>query len=260
MAIRNILTLLLLIICTTFNSQSKVIVEYDYNFAHMQGMKAFVISDQANSYFFFANDPAANYKKLVETDFAAMNKLYVFDYDYDSENMYQRVFIVPRQKQPDVPRLASEKLENLDWKISSQSKQILGYNAFLATTTFRGRDYSVWFTKDLKTEIFPWKLKGLPGVVLEFEDKDGFIKGVAKSIAINTNEEFPNKILTIFGKKKSEPLMPFKQLIELENEVFQDDMNKSIAALPPGTEYEVPDIREMALERSFEWQKDSKKP
>ncbi|WP_353151003.1 GLPGLI family protein [Chryseobacterium sp.] len=257
---KNILTFLLLIIFGSVYAQSKIVVEYDYTFANMRNMKSFVISDQKQSYYFFATDPAASYKKLIETDFTSMNPYYVYDYDHASENIYQRVFIIPKQFKGSLPKLASEKLENLDWKITNQSKQILGYKAFLATTSFRGRDYTVWFTKELNTEIFPWKLKGLPGVILEFEDRDGFIKGTAKTIALNSQDEFPTKILTTFAKKDSDTVMPFKKSVELENEVLQDDMNKSIAALPAGVEYEVPNIREMSLERSFEWQADTKKP
>lgn len=54
--------------------------------------------------------------------------------------------------------------------------------------------------------------------------------------------------------------MPFKKMIELENVILQDDMNKSIAALPAGTEYEVPNIREMSMETHFEWEPDTEKP
>jgi len=257
---KNILTFLLLTVFISVSSQSKILIEYDYNFANMKNMKSFVISDQKNSYFFFANDPSATFKKLIESDFNAVNPYYVFDYDYTNENMYQRVFIVPKQLKQSLPKVASEKLNNLDWKVANQSKEILGYKAFLATTTFRGRDYLVWFTKDLNAEIFPWKLKGLPGVILEFEDREGFIKGVAKTISLNSKEEVPTKVLNVFEKKASDTIMPFKRLVELENEVLQDDMNKSIAALPPGVKYEVPNIREVSLERSFEWQVDSKKP
>nr|MDT0525795.1 hypothetical protein [Streptomyces sp. DSM 41633] len=118
----------------------------------------------------------------------------------------------------------------------------------------------VWFTKDLSYEVFPWKLKGLPGVILEFEDKDGFIKGIAKTITLNSHDAFPNKIVKFFGQDNSSFIIPFRELIKLENEVLQDHMNQAIAALPKGTEYEVPNIREMSLERSFEWETDSVKP
>ena len=260
MAIKHILTFLLLIIFGNLSSQSKIIVEYDYTFSHMSNLKSFVISDQKNLYYFFASDPSVSYKKLVETGFVSINPYHVYDYDYANENIYQRVYMVPKQQKEPIPKLAAEKLTNLDWKITNETKEILGYKAFLATTTFRGRDYSAWFTKDLNIEIFPWKLKGLPGVILEFQDKDGFVKGNAKSISLNSDAQFPPKIVTIFEKKNSEPILPFKKLIEFENVILQDEMNKSIAALPAGVEYEVPNIREMSLETSFEWQSDSKKP
>lgn len=253
------LIFLLLTIFGYLSSQSKIVIEYDYTFAHMSNLKSFVIADQNNSYYFFASDPSVSYKKLIETDFTSVNPYHVYDYDYTNENLYQRVYMYPRQLKEPIPKLASEKLINLDWKITNQTKEILGYKAFLATTNFRGRDYSVWFTRDLNAEVFPWKLKGLPGVILEFQDKDGFIRGIAKTISLNSNDEFPNKILTIFSKKNSETILPFKKLVELENQVLQEDMNKAIAALPAGVEYEVPNIREMSLETTFEWQPDTKK-
>lgn len=257
---KNFIIFIFFVHLNFFHSQSKIIIEYDYTFAHMQNIKSFIISDQKDSYYFFATDPKASYKALAQSDFTSVNPYHVYDYNYINENIYQRVYIVPQNIKQPISKIASEKLNNLNWKISSESKQILGYKAFLATTNFRGREYIVWFTKDLNTEIFPWKLKGLPGVILEFEDKDGFIKGVAKTISLNSNEEFPKKVLNYFSKNMSETVMPFKKLIDFENEVLQEDMNKAIAALPPGVQYEVPNIREMSLERNFEWQTESKKP
>lgn len=260
MALKNVLIFLLLTIFGYADAQDKIIVEYDYTFAHMSNLKSFVISDQKNSYFFFASDPSVSYKKLIETDFTSINPYHVYDYDLSSENLYQRVYMVPKKEKQSLPRLASEKLKNLDWKITKESKDILGYKAFLATANFRGREYTVWFTKDLNVEVFPWKLKGLPGVILEFQDKDGFIRGTARTISLNSQDQFPPKILAIFEKKTTDPIMPFKKMIELENVILQDDMNKSIAALPAGTEYEVPNIREMSMETHFEWEPDTKKP
>lgn len=253
---KHILALLLFLVINLVSSQSKIIVEYDYNYAHMQGLKSFIVSDQNNAYFFFSNDPNATYKNLIENDFSSVNQYHIYAYNFGNENIFQRVYTYPKTIKPPIPKIGVEKLKNLDWKITNEFKQLLGYKVFLATTKFRGREYRVWFTKDLMYEVFPWKLKGLPGVILEFEDKDGFIKGIAKTITLNTDVEFPHKVLNFFVKNEPNVVIPFRKLVDLENEVLQEHMNQSIAALPKGAEYQVPNIRDMSLEKSFEWQEE----
>ncbi|HIR32843.1 MAG TPA: GLPGLI family protein, partial [Candidatus Coprenecus merdigallinarum] len=48
-----------------------------------------------------------------------------------------------------------------------------GYNCQRATGTFRGREWQVWFTYDIPYNYGPWKLGGLPGLILKAEDSSG---------------------------------------------------------------------------------------
>lgn len=45
---------------------------------------------------------------------------------------------------------------NLDWKITSKSKQIASYNCKKATTNFAGRQYIAWFTTDIPISEGPY--------------------------------------------------------------------------------------------------------
>lgn len=56
------------------------------------------------------------------------------------------------------------------WKLKSETKKILGYTCQLATCNYRGRIWNVWFTPDIPVKEGPWKLFGLPGLVLEASD------------------------------------------------------------------------------------------
>ena len=62
------------------------------------------------------------------------------------------------------------------WTIYDDEIQLLGYTAKKATTTFRGRNYTAYFTLDIPINDGPWKLFGLPGLILEAETDDGILK------------------------------------------------------------------------------------
>ena len=58
----------------------------------------------------------------------------------------------------------------IDWKISSDTATFGGLHCQKATCHFKGRDYTVWFCPDLPVHIGPWKLNGLPGVIVDAHD------------------------------------------------------------------------------------------
>jgi GLPGLI family protein len=59
------------------------------------------------------------------------------------------------------------------WKIEKDTATILGYLCTKATTTFYGRNYMAWFTPDIPISEGPWKLIGLPGLILRAYDDKG---------------------------------------------------------------------------------------
>ena len=68
--------------------------------------------------------------------------------------------------------LYEEPVPTVEWKVSDSSKVICGYDCRKAEGTFRGRTYVVWYTEELPASAGPWKLQGLPGVILEVEDTE----------------------------------------------------------------------------------------
>nr|WP_294991345.1 GLPGLI family protein [uncultured Sediminibacterium sp.] len=63
-----------------------------------------------------------------------------------------------------------ELLPQLKWTIFPQKKQILQYECQMATTTFKGRNYTSWFAPAIPINAGPWKLNGLPGIILAAND------------------------------------------------------------------------------------------
>ena len=86
------------------------------------------------------------------------------------------LFNTPKHSLKEISKIAREVLyveQNfpaLDWTILDDTKTIGGYSCQKAQTTFKGRTYEAWFTTELPFSYGPWKLQGLPGLILEAKD------------------------------------------------------------------------------------------
>ena len=57
------------------------------------------------------------------------------------------------------------------WQIGDSTRNILGYACQMAECDFRGRHWTVWFAPDVPISDGPWKLGGLPGLIMEAYDR-----------------------------------------------------------------------------------------
>jgi GLPGLI family protein len=86
-------------------------------------------------------------------------------------------------------RYLQEKTPQIDWKITTETKKIGKFDCIKATATFRGRDYTAWFTLAVPVKFGPWKLHGLPGLILEAYDKDKYLYWYFKNITYPIEKE-----------------------------------------------------------------------
>lgn len=129
-------------------------------------------------------------KKHIETgDDSAIpyskGSLYVFKSDsdslitvYDAAGMLEKGYY-------------SEPLTEMNWQITDSTKTILGYECIKAETDYHGRHWSVWFTPEIPIHNGPWKLHGLPGLILEATEPTGQHKFIAIGIESSNQEIFP---------------------------------------------------------------------
>ena len=68
--------------------------------------------------------------------------------------------------------LCIEKVEVPNWEIIPDSTtSIIGYKCQLAKASFKGRTWYAWYSEDIPLNEGPWKLYGLPGLVLHAYDQ-----------------------------------------------------------------------------------------
>ena len=85
----------------------------------------------------------------------------------------------------------TEPQTEIEWQIGDSTKTVLGYDCIMAETDYHGRHWTAWFTPDIPLQDGPWKLCGLPGLILEASESDGQHSFTAIGIEKCDMEMFP---------------------------------------------------------------------
>jgi len=160
--------------------QSKFKVEYiaEHSFLHcdVYNGKNILNFDSNHSLFTHENYPLEN-KGVVG---GYLNQEFIGDYEKSP------VFVHLRNKKIYTKKtngpihgslhILTEELGVINWRIGEDTKEIGGYNTRVAYTNYEGRSYEAWFAEDIPYPFGPYRLHGLPGLILEAYSTDGFVK------------------------------------------------------------------------------------
>lgn len=115
--------------------------------------------------------------------------------------------------------LYSEKMPDLAWALEPGDTTIIGYPCKKATCTFRGRTWTAWYAMAIPIQDGPWKLGGLPGMILYANDQKGQFSFTCIGIKANVNTPMEVNLKRTI---KSTPLkvQRLKQLEESNYEAY----------------------------------------
>lgn len=115
---------------------------------------------------------------------------------------------------------------SFNWKITDQFKKIGKFNAQKAIGKFRGRVYIAWFTEEIPLPYGPWKLFGLPGLIIEAEDQEQMFK--AKLLSI----KYPCECNIAVEKPSALENKTLRQYVEFRENIHRMIFEKMRARLP----------------------------
>ena len=100
------------------------------------------------------------------------------------------------------------------WTLQSDTATVMTYACRKATCRFRGRNWIAWYTTQVPVSDGPWKLYGLPGLILEAYDEQDHYHFSATAL-IQCRDE----VSITFDDKDRETVTPeeYRKLLERDN-------------------------------------------
>lgn len=180
---------------------------------------------QSSLFFYGRTTDGSEKKEWIETS-PTTSEIEIADaegwsnyYDFQAQKLISRDLIFSKFG------LIEETTPNLNWKMTEFQKKVGSFDCQEAVCTFRGRTFHAWFTMNIPVATGPWKLSGLPGLILEAYDENKEYQFVFVSINLPSNDVTPI-IAPILGKKKMTweefNIGRKKKLDELKNSIMAE--------------------------------------
>lgn len=130
------------------------------------------------------------------------------------------------------------KVPKIAWKLEENRRMIGVYTCQKATGTYAGRTYEAWFTADLPYQQGPWKLSGLPGLILEAKDLKNEVSFTFKNLSKNTDAKETIKSYLNDGFNIKTTLKGYNRT----KAAFETDPESVMAAMAPNAVLTVTNI------------------
>ena len=136
--------------------------------------------------------------------------------------------MVSRQQADLKKVIVDDSLQPISWTIMKQTRRIGNMLCQRAEADTRGRHFIAWFTTEIPVGAGPWKLYGLPGLILDAADMSGEVRFVFESVIIpsSANISIGPPILAV-----SEKTMTEKECFRLHWKL-SDNFNKMLNSRP----------------------------
>ncbi|WP_051929338.1 GLPGLI family protein [Flavobacterium sp. 83] len=135
----------------------------------------------------------------------------------------------------------------INWTIEKETKKIGNFTCKRATAIFRGRNYTAWYSPEIAVPFGPWKLNGLPGLILEAYDVNKFVYWYFKNIEYPTKNKESVKYISIPKGITFKSNEEFK-IFQKEQINIIKDKQKLAKKIYPDVQFGAPQLSNMFVE------------
>ena len=125
--------------------------------------------DSIYSDFFNKNPHAESVPNPVGRNLTLANKYFFGEYFKDYKNSIFSEYVYMPSNIPNYQY--SEKMHDIAWDIYEDTLTVADYVCQKAICSFRGKNYTAWFSPNIPVNNGPWKFGGLPGLILKISDE-----------------------------------------------------------------------------------------
>lgn len=161
--------------------------------------------------------------QVDDSDFSEMkvsidNSDSIGDYQYITKGQIQE-----RRLAGKTYYMVVEDFTPLNWQLIDSTQKIGNYTCQFASTTCYGRTFYAWYTSEIPSDKAPWKLGGLPGLVLHAYDSEKKYEWKA------TNIEFSGEFDFSRYPSEKEQKITLKEYMDIEDENYKKMVQKAEA-------------------------------
>jgi GLPGLI family protein len=242
------LCLLSIIINAQESNLYNIIAEYEiyYNteIPNVKIGKLIINKNLDKSIFLYGKNESENKKnddgKNIVLQYKSSERFNFFDFSINE--------LISKEKVFNEEYLINEKVPAILWNLELDEKEIGNLKVKKATTFYRGRNYTAWYSLEYPIKFGPWKFQGLPGLIIEIYDESNRYHWLMKSL----KKEYIHNATPFIINEKNIKEIDIREFVKLRYDSKAPLINES--KLPRGTIVEFKKIKRNGIELIYEWE------
>ena len=244
----NILRAAIFLFCINIASQTQINSKYEFKYyasinTHiLEEYTGYLYFNKSNSIFYWEMKGNNSLKSTSEGNFTRAEHLKDGEFNYLEKG--NKKIISKAVVSKSEHHYVEQENPDFNWEIYEESEIIVGYVSYKATTNYMGRKYTVWFTKEIPVPYGPWKLNGLPGLILKAYDTS---KEITFSITEINKKDLTKKI-----SYKDKNLISLNDYYQRMVDYPFEQLRIAQSKAPKGSSISITNIKYNFIEKDFE--------
>lgn len=205
-------------------SQENIIIDYTFedSDSHICNSSLYIVNNESIFKLHDERESGIDEKKSREDYWVVVNNDKTSKLIYSTER--KAITRIPLYKKEII---YSTDNSSMNYELTGNNKKIDIYNCQEAKLSLNGRKYIIWFTPEVPVNFGPYKINGLPGLVMEVIEETNKVKIAFKSLKKLTNtDDFDSYKKYILSK----PVLEYTNYEKVIIDLMTAKKNKQIAS------------------------------